>query len=173
MTIEEIPTQKLVPYARNSRSHSEEQIAKVAASLKEFGFTNPILIDADNVIIAGHCRLAAAQRLELATVPVIRLEHLTEAQKRAYVIADNRLALDSDWDYEMLASELRGITEDFADYDLSTTGFEAAELAAMLTEPDFAAGTEDDQSQLDELSPKIVACPNCGKNFDLREQEQQ
>ncbi len=96
------PTDKLIPYARNSRTHSDEQVAQIVASIKEFGFTNPILIDKDNVIIAGHGRLLAAQRLGLKEVPVIKLPHLTETQRRALVIADNKLAMNAGWNEEML-----------------------------------------------------------------------
>ena len=101
----------LLPYARNPRTHSPAQIAKIAASIVEFGWTQPILVDGDNGIIAGHGRLAAARKLELPEVPVIELGHLTAAQKRAYVIADNRLALDAGWDEEMLSIELAELSE--------------------------------------------------------------
>lgn len=101
--IELRPIERLIPYARNARTHSEAQIAKIAASIAEFGFTNPILVDGDNGIIAGHGRLAAARKLGLREVPVIELAYLTPAQKRAYILADNRLALDAGWDEEMLA----------------------------------------------------------------------
>ncbi|MDF5949200.1 ParB/Srx family N-terminal domain-containing protein [Pseudomonas aeruginosa] len=103
-------------YARNPRTHAEGQIAKIAASIVEYGWTNPILVDGDNGIIAGHGRLAAARKLELDQVPVIELAHLSVAQKRALVIADNRLALDAGWDEEMLALELADLSE--AGYDL-------------------------------------------------------
>jgi len=104
--IEHIEIGKIIPYAKNSRSHSEHQVSQVAASIKEFGFTNPILIDADNGIIAGHGRLMAAQRLGIDKAPCIRLSHLTESQKKAYVIADNKLALNAGWDEELLRLEL-------------------------------------------------------------------
>ena len=120
----------LLPYARNPRTHSPAQIAKIAASIVEFGWTQPILVDGDNGIIAGHGRLAAARKLELPKVPVIELGHLTPAQKRAYVIADNRLALDAGWDDELLALELAELSE--AGYDLLLTGFDDDELAKML-----------------------------------------
>lgn len=104
---ENYPVDKLIPYARNSRTHNDEQIAQIAASIKEFGFTNPILIGVDDVIIAGHGRLLAAQRMGLKEVPVIRLPHLTETQRRALVIADNKIALNAGWDEEMLALEMK------------------------------------------------------------------
>jgi ParB-like chromosome segregation protein Spo0J len=104
--IEILKTESLIPYARNSRTHSEAQVAQIAGSIREFGFTNPVLIDADNGIIAGHGRIMAAQKLGLAEVPCIRLDHLTETQRKAYIIADNKLALNSGWDEDMLALEL-------------------------------------------------------------------
>ena len=109
MQIETLALDALIPYARNSRTHSDEQIAQVAASIREFGFTNPVLIDADGGIIAGHGRVMAARKLGLAEVPCVRLAHLTEAQRRAYVIADTQLAMNAGWDDEMLALELRDL----------------------------------------------------------------
>jgi ParB-like chromosome segregation protein Spo0J len=103
------PIDQLVPYQKNARTHSEEQIAQVAASIQEFGWTNPILVDAENVVIAGHARLAAAKRLRLTEVPVIALGHLTEAQRRALVIADNQLACNAGWDEDLLRVELRAL----------------------------------------------------------------
>lgn len=172
MKIEQISTENLIPYARNSRTHSPEQVAQIAGSIREFGFTNPVLIDADNGIIAGHGRVMAAQKLGLAKVPCIRLAHLTETQRRAYVIADNKLALNAGWDEEMLALELSDLRE--MDFDLELTGFDAEAIEAALNpqEPDFAPGTEDDQGKLDELSPKMVICPKCNTTFDSRGHEQ-
>lgn len=160
----------LIPYARNSRTHSDAQVYKIAASIKEFGFLNPVIVDGSNGIIAGHGRIMAAQKLGIDEVPVVEASHLTEAQKRAYIIADNRLALDAGWDDEMLRVELKDL--DNLDFDLSLTGFDIGELTALFDEPDFAPGTEDDQGKLDELAPKIVNCPHCGQDFDLREHGQ-
>ena len=130
--IEYVETAKLVPYARNSRTHSDEQLSQICASIKEFGFTNPVLIDDEGVIIAGHGRTMAAQRLEMKEVPCLRLSHLTDAQKKAYVIADNKLALNAGWDDEMLAIELQELSD--VDFDLSLTGFDDVELAALMAE---------------------------------------
>ena len=160
----------LIPYARNSRTHNDAQINKIAASIKEFGFLNPVIVDGSNGIIAGHGRTMAAQKLGIDEVPIVEASHLTEAQKRAYIIADNRLALDAGWDDEMLRVELKDL--DNLDFDLSLTGFDIGELTALFDEPDFAPGTEDDQGKLDELAPKIVNCPHCGQDFDLREHGQ-
>jgi ParB-like chromosome segregation protein Spo0J len=163
MKIETTPIEKLIPYARNSRTHSDQQVAQVAASIREFGFTNPVLIDAEDGIIAGHGRVMAARKLGLTEVPCIRLGHLTETQKRAYIIADNKLALNSGWDEEMLGLELAELRE--ADFDLDLVGFDAGEIEAALNpvEVDFAPGTEDDQGKLDEKSP--IECPHCHKFF--------
>ncbi len=159
----------LIPYARNSRTHSDEQVAQIAASIREFGFTNPVLVDGDRGIIAGHGRVLAARKLGLDDVPVIELAHLTEAQRRAYVIADNKLALNAGWDLDLLKVELQELDGKF---DLALTGFNAGELAAMFDVPNFAPGTEDQQGRLDELAPKIVQCPHCGQEYDLREHGQ-
>ena len=120
----------LLPYARNSRTHSEEQIAQVAASIREFGWTNPILVDGEGGIIAGHARLLAARKLGLEEVPVIVLAHLTPAQKRALVIADNKLALNAGWDEEMLRTELVSLQSE--GFDLEVVGFSDEELRALL-----------------------------------------
>jgi len=156
--IEHWPTAKLVPYARNARTHSEAQIAQIAASIVEFGFTNPILIGSDGVIVAGHGRLAAAQKLGLELVPVVVLDHLTPTQRRAYVLADNRLALDAGWDNEMLALELAELHE--AGFDLALTGFEGAEIKALLADEDDA----DDAAQApdaneDEAADEVPDAP--------------
>ena len=128
-----IPVADLIPYARNSRTHSEAQVAKIAASIREFGFLNPIITDGQNGIVAGHGRVMAAQKLGLQTLPVIEAGHLTEAQKRAYIIADNRLALDAGWDNDLLKIELQDLQAD--GFDLALTGFEIGEIEGFLAEP--------------------------------------
>jgi ParB-like chromosome segregation protein Spo0J len=161
--IEQVSVTALIPYARNSRTHSEAQVAQIAGSIREFGFTNPVLIDAENGIIAGHGRVMAAQKLGLTEVPCIRLDHLTETQRKAYVIADNKLALNAGWDETMLGLELADLLE--LDFDLNLTGFDGDEIEAALNprEPNFEAGTEEDQGKLDEKSP--IECPHCRKFF--------
>lgn len=130
----------LVPYARNSRTHSDAQVAKIAASIREFGFLNPVIVDGENGIIAGHGRVMAAQKLGLTVLPVIEAAHLTDAQKRAYVLADNRMALDAGWDTEMLKVELADLQG--AGFNLELTGFDLSEIAGFLdkteglTDPD-------------------------------------
>ena len=140
--IEYIETEKLVPYARNSRTHSDEQVQQIMGSIKEFGFTNPILVDADGLIIAGHGRTMAAQRMGIKEVPCLRLGHLTDAQKKAYVIADNKLALNAGWDDEMLRLELADLQD--ADFDLSLTGFDDDELNALLAKAVEEGLTDED-----------------------------
>jgi len=136
-----VPTASLVPYARNARTHSPAQVDKIAASIREFGFLSPIITDGQNGIVAGHGRVMAAQKLGLDTLPTIDAAHLTEAQRRAYVLADNRLALDAGWDNDLLKIELQDL--DAAGFDLTLTGFELGEIAALtldategLTDPD-------------------------------------
>jgi DNA modification methylase len=127
--IEWLSVETLIPYAKNARTHSDEQVAQIAGSIKEFGFNNPVLVDKENSIIAGHGRLMAARKLGMDKVPVVQLEHMTEAQRKAYVLADNRIALNSGWDTSMLTIEL----QDLKDYiDLSLLGFDPDELDALL-----------------------------------------
>ena len=130
MQIEQLKTEELLSYAKNSRTHSEAQIDQIAASIKEFGFTNPVLIDDNNQIIAGHGRVTAARKLKLSEVPCIRLGYLTESQKRAYVIADNKLALNAGWDDELLALEIQDLKDE--DFDISLLGFDDDELSKIM-----------------------------------------
>jgi DNA modification methylase len=143
MQIKEKLVAELIPYVKNSRTHSDEQIAQIAASIKEFGWTNPILIDGENGIIAGHGRLMAARKLGYTKVPTIELKDLTETQKKAYIIADNRLALNAGWDNELLTIELNELLAD--GFALDILGFDAKELNALL-EPEVVEGlTDEDQ----------------------------
>ena len=143
MKIEQVKLDALIPYARNSRTHSDAQVAQIAASIKEFGFTNPVLIDETGSIIAGHGRVMAARKLAIADVPSIRLTHLTDAQKKAYVIADNKLALNAGWDDEMLAVELSDLKD--MDFNLDLTGFSAEEIDTLLT-PTIVDGLTDEDA---------------------------
>lgn len=121
---------ELIPYARNARTHSAEQVAKLAGSIKEFGFINPVIISNDGGILAGHGRVLAARRLGIEEVPCVVESHLSETQKRAYILADNRLALDAGWDEEMLACEIRDLQE--SDFDMDVTGFDGNEIDKYL-----------------------------------------
>lgn len=149
----------LIPYARNPRTHSDAQVAKIAASIVEYGWTNPVLVDGDNGVIAGHGRLAAARKLGLDEVPVIELGHLTPAQKRAYVISDNRLALEAGWDEELLALELAELSE--AGYDLALTGFDESEIDALLADETTGGDGEQEEGGDDAADdvPETLAVP--------------
>ena len=162
LVVEYWPVDRLVPSARNARTHSTEQVAQIAASIREFGWTNPVLADpVDNDVIAGHGRLLAAHVLGMTEVPVIPLTGLSDAKKRALRLADNKLALNAGWDEALLRVEMADL-RDLA-FDLSLTGFAPPELAAFLDEPKFAPVPESEQGRLDEK--KKVACPNCGHEF--------
>ena len=154
MQIEPIQTEKLIPYARNSRTHSEAQIAQIAGSIREFGFTNPVLIGEQNDIIAGHGRVLAARKLGLLEVPCIRLGHLSETQKRAYVIADNKLALNAGWDEELLRVELKGLEAD--GFDLGLSGFSEEEIAALLSVQTVEGNTDPDEVPEEPTQPVTV-----------------
>jgi DNA modification methylase len=134
---------KLIPYAKNARTHSDEQVAQIAGSIKEFGFNNPVLVDKDNSVIAGHGRLMAARKLGMDKVPVVQLGHMTEAQRKAYVLADNRIALNSGWDTGMLSLELQDLKDDI---DLSLLGFDPDELDAMLNPIEETEGLTDEDA---------------------------
>ena len=154
----------LIPYVNNSRTNSEEQVKQIAASIKEFGFTNPILIDENKGVIAGHGRLLAAGKLALAEVPTIVLEGLTEAQRKAYVIADNKLALNAGWDFEMLKLELEELSN--LKFDFELTGFAQFELANI-----FDDGVREvQQSKTQEIDVDSFdadhQCPKCGFEFN-------
>ena len=141
--IESLPVSDLIPYARNSRTHSDEQVTQIAASIREFGFTNPVLIDSNGTIIAGHGRVMAAKKVGLAEVPCLRLQHLSPSQIRAYVIADNKLALNAGWDDEMLKAELLTLQEEGFNTDL--TGFSDDELNALLNSEIIEGQTDPDE----------------------------
>jgi len=184
-----MPVADLIPYARNSRTHSDAQVAQIAASITEFGFTNPVLVDAKGSIIAGHGRVLAARKLKLKAVPVLVLDHLTDAQRRAYVIADNKLSENSTWDLAVLTAEMVELAG--LDFDLEMTGFTMDELDNLISEPeeyepvltptaDYRPVTE---AQVERGAEKIndrytnasqqktieVMCPHCAKEFYIQE----
>ena len=130
MQIQEVEVSKLIPYAKNSRTHDDAQIAQIAASIKEFGWTNPILVDGDKGVIAGHGRLLAARKLGYDKVPVIELKNMTKAQKKAYIIADNKLAMNAGWDFDFLALEIQSLKDE--DFDINLLGFDNKELNDLL-----------------------------------------
>lgn len=166
----------LIPYARNARTHSDEQVAQIAASIREFGFTNPVITDGANGIIAGHGRILAARKLGLKQVPTVELSQLTEAQKRAYIIADNKLALNAGWDLEMLGVEFQELKA--LDYDLGLTGFSPDEIGRVLakqttglTDPDDVPEEQDKAvTELGEvwlLGNHRIVCGDCTKADDV------
>jgi ParB-like chromosome segregation protein Spo0J len=153
--IELWPIDRLRPYERNPRTHSEAQVDQIAASMVEFGWTNPILVDQNAGILAGHGRLLAARKLGLGEVPVIRFEHLSEAQKRAYVLADNQIALQAGWDDALLAEELAWLRDERFDLDL--VGFDATELERLLALADGEAASDEAEDEVPELSEDPVS----------------
>ena len=158
LKVEMLSTAALRPYSRNPRTHSPKQIDQVAGSIRRFGFTNPILIDANRNVIAGHARLQAAKLLGLRRVPTIWLDRMTEAEKRAYIITDNKLAENAGWDRELLALELKYISELDVDLDLSVTGFEPAEIDLSLQglESEAPADGADEVFEPDRSGPSVT-----------------
>ena len=155
--IEHWPLARLLPYARNARTHSDEQVAQIAASIVEFGFTNPCLVGADGVLVAGHGRLAAARKLGLETVPVVVLDHLSPTQRRALVLADNRIAENAGWDDAMLRTELEALQAD--GFDLDLTGFDPDALAELLAGEETDQAGEVDDDDVPEEAVAVVSRP--------------
>jgi DNA modification methylase len=156
LSIETLSLSSLKPWPRNARTHSKKQVRQIADSIQQFGFTNPVLVDRDNTILAGHGRVAAAKLLELTEVPCVRLEHMTQVQKRAYVLADNKLALNAGWDEEFLAEELEAILGGDAGFDVSITGFSLAEVDSLIE----GRSVEEDGDPADDLLPEELL-PRC------------
>jgi hypothetical protein len=170
MKIEQIKTEKLIPYINNARTHSEQQVAQIAASIREFGFNNPIIVDKNFTIIAGHGRVRAAQLLEMEKVPCIQVEHLTELQKKAYILAENKIALNAGWDNELLSLELHGLEE--SEFDLQITGFNDAEISML-----FSDGQGTDAKQEWTGMPEFISNDPCYRkvvvNFDTPDDVQE
>lgn len=154
-----LSVEDLIPYVNNARIHLQDQINQVAASINEWGFTNPILIDEKNMILAGHCRLLAAQKLKLDKVPVIIARSWSEEQKKAYIIADNKLSLNSSWDDELLKIELKELGD--LNFDLPLTGFLLDELATLFDDKSLVDSI-DDFKEFDEEIETNKVCPKCG-----------
>jgi hypothetical protein len=157
-----VPIGELSPYEKNARTHTDEQVSQIVASIEEFGFTAPILIDGDKGVLAGHGRLMAAKFLGMAEVPCVILSHLTQAQRRAYILADNKLALNAGWDLDMLAAEVAALK--LEDFDVSLLGFSQHELDQMMQgadwESDFDDPTVKDGAHTEGIEAKIVI--RCG-----------
>ena len=151
------PVEKLIPFVRNARTHSDEQVAQIAASIAEFGWTSPILAGSDGIIIAGHARLLAARKLGMTEVPVIVLDHLTQTQRRALVLADNRLALNAGWDEEMLRVELESLQED--GFNLDIVGFTDEEIENLLRDPEASVEGQTDEDAVPEEQEKVITVP--------------
>ena len=163
--LEEWKVSDLIEYARNPRKN-DHAVDKVAAAIREFGFRVPILAKSDKTVVDGHLRLKAAKKLGLETVPVMLCDDMTDAQIKAFRISVNRVAELAEWDDELLRvefAELEGLG-----FDLELTGFGLDEMANIFDEPDFQPGSEEDQGRLDQLDPKMVSCPHCCAEFDLR-----
>jgi ParB-like chromosome segregation protein Spo0J len=156
--IEYISTEKLIPYVNNARVHSDEQVLQIAGSIKEFGFNNPVLVDKGCGIIAGHGRVMAAKRLDITEVPCIRLEHLTEAQRKAYILADNKIAENSSWDRDLLTLEIDNLKA--LDFDVDLLGFDESEFVNVddTTRPKDAP---DDFAEYDDDLSTDFKCPKC------------
>ena len=157
------PVEALIPYARNSRTHSDEQVAQIAASIREFGFTNPVLVDDEGDIVAGHGRVMAARQIGMTAVPTINVGWLNEQQRRAYVIADNQLALNAGWDDEALAAELSAL--DDSGFDVGLVGFSDADMERLLgltdsNETGGQAGNSDTGINYQEKFAVLVDCKN-------------
>ena len=166
LNVEYRKVETLIPYCRNARTHSEAQVAQLAASIVEYGWTNPVLVDGDNGVISGHGRLLGARKLGLAEVPVIELAHLTPTQKRAYILADNQLALNAGWDEKLLALELAELSD--SGYDLELTGFDADELADLMVGEETTTEGATDEDAAPEAGGPVVSTPGdvwiCGEH---------
>jgi len=163
--LELVDIDKLIPYANNARIHSDDQIKKLQASIREFGFVNPVLIDKNYGIIAGHGRVEAAKREGLKQIPCVFVEYLTEAQKKAYILADNRLALDADWDIETLKIELEQLQE--IDFNLELTGFDTDEIERLTVEPEPLDLGDEDAPPAGNDNKITCHCPKCGFVFEV------
>jgi hypothetical protein len=159
MNFENRPTHSLRPYSGNARTHSPKQIKQIARSIERFGFNNPVLVDDDNQIIAGHGRVEAAKLLNMKTVPTVRLSHLSESEKKAYILADNRLAEKAGWDNEVLAIELQGLVD--LGFDVLLTGFEPAEVDIIIE------GIGDESEQPENLVPEETSDPAVSRLGDV------
>ena len=158
--IEQIALKKLIPYARNSRTHSDIQVSQIAASIREFGFTNPVLITENYDILAGHGRVLAAKKLGMDSVPCIRVDHLNEFQRKAYIIADNQLALNSGWDFDMLSVEIDELND--YKFDVSLLAFSNEQLSELVGSPEDPV---DNELKADPKDKETCICPKCHFEF--------
>jgi hypothetical protein len=161
--IERRKVSALIPYARNARTHSDAQVAQIAASVREWGWTNPVLIDAEGGLIAGHGRVLAARKLGIEDVPCMIATGWSDAQKKAYILADNQLALNAGWDKTLLGGELQDLNA--IKFDIGLVGFDPQMLEDLMFGADFAPGSLDEQGRLDKVG-NDAKCPSCGCVFD-------
>jgi len=161
-SIEVMPVRRLRPYSRNARTHSKQQIGQIAESIRRFGFTNPVLISDDNEIIAGHGRVEAAKLIGLQSIPTVRLSHLDAVQRRAYVLADNKLALNAGWDREVLAIELQALID--MEFDVESTGFSPAEVDLVLDQS--RAASPDPKEDAEDTIPPMTASAAAVTRYD-------
>lgn len=169
LTFETWPIDRLVGYARNPRKN-DHAVDDVAAAIREFGFRVPVVAKSDGTVVDGHLRLKAAKKLGLTEIPVILADDMTDAQIKAFRLSVNKVAEFAHWDIDLLKLEFTDLKD--MDFDLSRTGFNLDEIANFYLDPEFAPGTIDDQGKLDELAPKMVTCPHCNQDWDLREHGQ-
>ena len=168
MKIEIKRIDSLTGYEKNARTHDEQQLRDLQSSIKTFGFTLPIEIDENNIILSGHARVLAAKMCGLTEIPTIVQKHLTGPARRAYIIAANKIALKAGWDMALLKEELATLKDE--GFDLGLTGFDESEVNILLDlDADFSPGLADDQGKLDVLEPKWIDCPHCGEQFNARE----
>ena len=163
--IEQWEIDRLIPYARNPRKN-DHAVDKIASAIREFGFRVPIVARSNGDVVDGHLRIKAAQKLGIKTVPVLLADDLTDAQVKAFRLSVNKMAELAEWDNELLGLELAELEE--MDFDIELTGFSLDEMANIFDDPSFQPGSEEDQGQLDQLDPKMVSCPHCYAEFDLR-----
>ena len=163
LDVKYVPVKDLIPYANNARTHDDLQVSQIAASIKEFGFNNPVLLDEHSGIIAGHGRVLAAKKLKIDKVPTIKLSHLTEQQRKGYIIADNQLAMNSNWDLDLLGLELETLSKE--DFDMALLGFDTKELDKYLNgSPELQNNSKElGEEDFDKLAHE---CPKCGFEFD-------
>jgi len=158
-------------YENNARTHSDAQIEQIIKSIKDFGFNVPVEVNENLTILSGHARVQAALKIGMKQIPVIVQKHLTnQAKQKGYILAANKIAMNADWDFGILAEELHTLQEK-TDFDLSSTGFDEKEINEMLGDMNFDPATQEEQGTLDVLEPKNVKCPHCDKQFNLRDME--
>lgn len=167
--LEQVPVEGLLEYAKNARTHSTEQVEQLAKSIKRWGFTNPVLVDESNTLIAGHGRVMAAKSLGLATVPAVRITGLSDSERRALVLADNKLAMNAGWDWDILKDELATLSKE--GFDMSITGFDEEEVQVFDSGGDqlFDSAFDEEHEYVKNAGKKKeVVCPHCKKKFKLK-----